>query len=190
MSNFEVIPKPPKQTFSPSLTMSNITKLISFLALIIIISSCGNDFVERDITEYNLQQEALPDGSMVELLYTSGGPDLNKELEYYYQYIVIEKQSGDTFRVLAPYVFGVDGSENNLQYTSITSKDKGKMLTSLYLINPDLADKYKNINDIDSIPKFNINKVICHYKIFVIEVENYPTVIGFLGTSSNINDAQ
>ena len=84
--------------------MKLATTITSFL-LIILFSSCRNsdpnfDYVE--LRDFKYQKALLATGTEIQILSFSGGKECSPKESYYYQFIGIDKSTGDTVRILAP----------------------------------------------------------------------------------------
>jgi len=127
--------------------------------------SCGNgsnsEFEYIELDDCNFNMNTLAESSPVQIISFSGGRLCDNSTAIYFQFIVLDSTSKDTFRVLCPcqnYTF----DENNLK-ASFSS------LASLEKISKDFgiaADKKK--------------LVVFNREQEFLEKHDYKTVIGFL----------
>ena len=60
-----------------------------FLAIIVFALSCKHTDKFWDISEFNMKPTALKDDEPIKLIYTSQGPDYNRNVDYYIHVLVI-----------------------------------------------------------------------------------------------------
>lgn len=150
-----------------------------FLTLgLILLSSCGNNYSYWDISQFNIDNSALEDGEEIKLLYTSRGPDNNKDLEYYIHVIVMSQKSGDTVNLLTMVDNGFRADD---KYKTYNYLDQNNPVTKAMQIRPE------SLEDVDAIrnvkPK-EIHKVARDPKFDFIADNSFPTVIGSIGSVS------
>ncbi len=118
---------------------------------------------------------ALDDNEEVKILYSSGGPDSNENLEYYIHLIVVSQKTGDTVNVLTTMQNGFDISKEDKVFNYL---NQGNPITKLMQTN---LEKIKDADEINRTKLKDIKKVARDSKFDYIANNNYPTVIGVLG---------
>jgi hypothetical protein len=111
---------------------------VSVLFVILSSISCNssekyNDFVYIPLEEYKYEQAIIQPGTELELLAFSGGKKEFGEEIYYYQFLVLDKSTGDTLRIMTPLI-SVDetaGSETKT-HTTPFQYDPEKRITTAY----------------------------------------------------------
>ena len=145
------------------------------------LTSCNNGYKFWNISKFNIVDTALKDNDEIKLLYSSGGPGNNKDLEYYIQIVAVSQKTGDTVNILTPVDngFSLDDEDKIFNYV-----DQNNIASKLIIVDP---EKLKNIDDVNeaskNVPK-KITKVARDPKFDNIADNNYPTVIGSIGTTS------
>ncbi len=174
--------------------------LILSVAGLFIILSCNNRNVSSGITIKPLSEagyviDSLPTGTPLRIIAWSGGLEDSKKEVYMHQFIVKDKNTGDTIRVLARLlsVKNIDGSGET--YSPITAFDPDKEILDVEFHQvpehenlldavtlgikdggtPNKDDIMAAINDSASVKKFVV--INNNYPIFT---RNYKTVIGVL----------
>jgi hypothetical protein len=164
-------------------------------------SSCRakQEFEYVPLEEYTYEKANIQPGTEVELLAFSGGRRNDKEDVYYYQFIVVSKETGDTLRILTPLISIDDltGTANKT-YTTPLQYNPEKGITNafyepkdssqnLLLQTEELADLAKtNMPDssLDIGTLMNtLNKnqlVVVNKSIRIFQNPRYPTAIGTL----------
>lgn len=138
---------------------------ICFVGLCLLLTSCSTEYETYDISHFDIQPDALHNGTPVEVLSFSGIPDLNQDLNYYAHAIMVSVETNDTFNLLIvkPGRQLMANKGKNLNYISESSSFYESIISNLG------GDTNR------------LHQVIVH-KDFVQDVENeYPTVIGMLG---------
>ena len=160
--------------------MTHIKFYSSFFILTILFTRCGQTYHYEywDISKFRLDSLALSDNEEIKLLYTSRGPDNNKELKYYIHVIAISQKTGDTVNILtiAENGFTMEDKDKVFNYfdqNNIASKLMQSGLDDLKIPN--------NLSEINKIKLKEINKVVRDPKFDHIADNNYPTVIGVIG---------
>ena len=145
--------------------MSIIRAFFVSVLLIVLTASCKLEYKYWDISRFKFDSSVLSDNDEIKLLYTSRGPDNNKELQYYVHVIAISQRTGDTVNILTtvPNGFTMEDKDKIFNYftqDNIVSKT----------LQPDLDNKVKKIDKVARDPNFDN-----------IADNNYPTVIGIIG---------
>ncbi len=151
--------------------------ILSFLAFL--LTSCGSKYEYWDISKFKMDTNALKDNEEVKLIYTSRGPDFNKELQYYIHLIVVSQKTSDTVNILTTADNGITMEDKDKTYNFFNEKNVASKLIQLDL---DKLENIKNIDDINKIQHKNIDKVARDPKFDHIADNNYPTIIGTIGT--------
>lgn len=142
-----------------------------FLAITAFLTSCSNSssYEYRDISSYNLSEEALQDEEKIKLIYYSQGPDGNSDLSYYYHVIAISQSTGDTVNV---FTFGDHGFKEGDQHKVFTFYGKDHFATKSVV---------SNMVENSEVP--DISRVVYDPEYDYIAINQYPTVIGSIGTT-------
>lgn len=151
--------------------------MLCFLFLI----SCNNGYKFWNISKFNIVDTALKNNEEIKLLYSSGGPDDNKDLQYYIQIVAVSQRTGDTVNILTLVDNGflMDDKDKVFNYF-----DQNNIASKLILIDSEKLKDIDNVNEADkTIPK-NITKVARDPRFDDIADNHYPTVIGLIGTVS------
>jgi hypothetical protein len=77
--------------------MTTLKKLS--LAGLLTLTACSFNYDYADLSDFDIDYNALKNGDTVEVIAYSGGPD-EQQKKYYRHYIVVSKSTGDTVRVL------------------------------------------------------------------------------------------
>lgn len=162
----------------------------SLLAAGLLFASCENDpFTEKPVSEFNVQQESIPNHTPIRMVAWSGGginsDDGKKQPGY--QYVVENANTGKRFRILSKEAF--DESffvSGDLQYVSYTSKDTSDFLVLLAIQHSGGSGAVTNSHissgaDLKNLPqpKIELPETIWsneEYRAF--EQKSYPTVFG------------
>lgn len=144
-----------------------------FLGLIFIfISACGggNDFMKVPLSSFDIKNELLEDKSLVQVLSFSGMPDNNENFDYYIHMIIVSVDSKDTFNLLTidPSMI-IDDSDKQMHFFAQKS-----------VIYQTMFEELKKTKK--SEHKGEITEVALDKKFESDIHNNYPTVIGILGT--------
>ena len=149
-------------------------KLLGLLTLFI-IGGCST-YTYWDISQFEMKPEALADGEEIKLIYASRGPDNNKDLEYYYHFVVVSQKTGDTVNLLTvinSYVKKTDGD------TIYNYFDGDNMVTHMAIHNPkSLIDENGKMRKFEPIL---LDKVARDPEFDKIADNDFPTVIGSIG---------
>lgn len=85
-------------------------KTLLIISLCVIVGSCSlkrstkQEFTYVLLEEYHYQEANIQPGTEVELLAFSGGKKESEGSVLYYQFIVLEKGTKDTLRILTPFI--------------------------------------------------------------------------------------
>lgn len=142
------------------------TTLIIAISLATIIS-CNSGYDYWALSEFNMQQGALQDMAEIKLVYYSNGPAEVDNDGAYIHAIVTSVETGDTINILSPSVSKFSPTDGDKIFIYIDVNSEFYKLSSG---DKDLGKYTKVIRD----PKFD---AIAH--------NNFPTVIGEIGTKIN-----
>ncbi len=151
--------------------------ILSLLAFL--LTSCGAKYEYWDISKFKIDNNALKDNEEVKLIYTSRGPDFNKDLKYYIHLIVVSQKTGDTVNILTTADNGITMKDKDKIYNFFNEENVASKLIQLDLDN---LENIKNIDDINKLENKKIDKVARDPKFDYIADNNYPTIIGSIGT--------
>ena len=161
-------------------------KLICITGLLtIILTSCGNKYEFWDISKFQIDKNALEDNEEIKLLYTSRGPDDNRELEYYIHLIAISQKTGDTVNILTTANNEITMSDKDKVFNYFNQDNVATKLLQMDLLN---IKEIKHIDDIDQMDSKKIDKVARDPDFDNIANNNFPTVIGSIGTKTKNNE--
>jgi hypothetical protein len=105
------------------------------VALVVLLVSCQpkkEDILEyKPLKDFSYTPASITRGSEIELLAFSGGEKSDENTIYYYQFIGIDKSSGDTVRIISSLI-SVEESPGveNKTYTTPLQFDPGKGITT------------------------------------------------------------
>ena len=158
-------------------------KKIVFMILPLVLISCKKEYDFWDINKFQFKKNALKDNEEIKLLYTSNGLDENKEKKYYYHLIVVSQESGDTVNVLTASQNGFNKNSGNQVFNFY---DEHNIITIITQndINLNSLDG-KNSKETEKLMLKKINKVSRDIEYDNITDNNYPTVIGSIGMTTD-----
>lgn len=151
-----------------------IIGLLTFL-----MTSCGGKYKYWEISKFRMDNNALEDNEEIKLLYTSQGPGNNKNLEYYIHLIAVSQKTGDTVNILTTADNGITIEDKDKIFNFFNMKNVVSKLAQMDLDN--IAD-IKNTGDINKIELKKIEKVARDPEFDDIADNDYPTIIGSIGT--------
>lgn len=152
---------------------------LSLILTAIMLFSCENGYKYWDISKFRIDNVALEDNEEIKLFYSSRGPDSNEDLEYYIHLIVISQKTGDTVNVLTTADNGFTKEDKDKVFNYF---NQDSFATKVSQIGVDNLENIKDIEDINNIPAKDIKKVARDPKFDYLADNNYPTVIGSIGT--------
>ncbi len=116
-------------------TRNRIANFLLLIVLCVAFVQCKNkkekvQYVDQDIRvmpmgEYELSPGAIKKGTPVQIIAYSGGRPNTEDEAYYHQFIVVDRNSGDTFRVLSTMLTTSTGELNRV-YSEVAMYDAGK----------------------------------------------------------------
>jgi hypothetical protein len=139
-------------------------------AAVLLMSSCSN-FTFKDIEEFEISDGLLKDSEKVKVIYNSGAPDDNLELNYYRHLIVVSQESNDTFNLLSTGDAIVTKTDNIRYYIDNNSS------ANIIMQNLEKIQNGVNINDLSNK---DIKKVVVNNTTAEDTKNDYPTLIGGL----------
>lgn len=162
-------------------------KITNTIPLILLfISSCiftnnQNTYEFWNISKFNIDNNALVDSEEIKLLYSSRGPDYNKDLEYYFHLIAVSQKTGDTVNILTTVNngFKTDEAENVYNFFN-----QDNIITKMSQMNSDSSNQMNHIDDYNNFKYKKISKVARDPNFDYIADNQYPTIIGCIGTVS------
>jgi hypothetical protein len=151
-----------------------------FLAFIsLCINACSSGYEFWDIAAFNIESDALAEFEEIKVIYTSRGPDNNKNQDYYIHMIAVSQKTGDTVNILTTVDHGFTATDANKVFNFF-----GQNNPASQLLHVD-AEKIKNMKNVDELNDVEIRKdielVARDPKFDYLAINNYPTVIGYIG---------
>lgn len=159
-------------------------KLVSIFTLFIVfLTACSGSksYSFWEISKFNLVASALKDNEEIKILYSSRGPDNNEQLEYYIHLVAVSQKTGDTVNVLTPVHnnFSMDDQDKVFNYF-----DQNNIVSKLLVMDKEKLNDVDNVNELNKTTPKKIKKVARDPVFDHIADNNYPTVIGTVGTNS------
>ncbi|RYZ47703.1 MAG: hypothetical protein EOP49_20580 [Sphingobacteriales bacterium] len=140
--------------------------------LLLLTAGCISDYKFESLSEYTIDHNALEDGDSILVIYCSGGPDDNRDREYYYHLVVTTVDGRDTVNLLTHDIKNINEEQPVKAFISSQSP-------AFKLFQANLED-VRDTN-IDSIVVKPISRVVRNLDYKHIEDNHYPTVIGMMG---------
>nr|WP_294904322.1 hypothetical protein [uncultured Lacibacter sp.] len=161
-------------------------KAVTTLALVVLLfASCGKQYKYWDVSKFNMVDSALKDKEEIKLIYASQGPGTNSDKAYYYHVIAISQKTGDTVNILTLINNGFSTDDGDKVFNFL---DQHSLAAKLVVQDP---EKLANVDNVKQLDKEEITKAtkVARDPAFDFLADNkYPTVIGFIGTISKIDD--
>lgn len=155
-------------------------KIICLTSFIVLLASaCKQRVLFWEISKFNIVDTALRDGEEIKLLYRSGAPGNNKALDYYIHIVAVSQKTGDTVNILTLANNGFSAEDADKVYNYFDQDNLASRLTQTGI------DQLKDLKDIEQIEKIEnkkISRVSRDPDFDDIADNNYPTVIGTIGT--------
>lgn len=149
------------------------------------------------LSQFSIDSNAIAPGSAVRIIAYSGGKDSKKNDINYFQFIVLNKESGDTVRVLTALI-NTPGDSDKGTYTTPSMFDGSKGVfdatfepknsTQNMVINLSMATREKE-GDLQAIQKIMTDTnntvtgnewVVVNKSLQIFGNRNYKTIIGIL----------
>jgi len=147
--------------------------------------SCETNYEYWEVSKFKIDNTALEDSEEIKLLYTSRGPDYNRELKYYIHLIAISQKTGDTVNILTTADNGITRDDKDKIFNFFNQDNLASKLIQMDLNN--LQD-IKHVDDVNKVEMKKIDKVARDPKFDNIADNNYPTIIGSIGTLTMNNE--
>ena len=149
--------------------MNKYIAILFFIGL----SACTSQHSFKPLSSYKIDNDALKDGDTIGVLYSSGGPNDNRDKEYLYHLIVTTMDSKDTVNLLVPDISSLEQDRPVKTFISSTSAAYKMMLLS--------AEERKEVENVNSLKDQSIERVVSNREYAEFEQNHYPTVTGALG---------
>jgi hypothetical protein len=151
-----------------------IPLIIAFVAPYYLRQMGDSLYLSRNVDDFNICETCIKEDEQVEIIYTSGGPSMNNNFDFYYHSIGIVSSTRDTFNILTTAKVYVT-SNNNKRYFSTTML---KIIENLHSL-----DSNANINDLKlrDVKKVAIDEDDALSENYM----HYKTVIGELVTMTD-----
>jgi hypothetical protein len=155
--------------------------LFSLFVLLTALTRCSNNPYEFwELSQFKIDPTALADQEAIKIIYASGSPDYNEELEYYVHLIAISQKTGDTVNILTTANNGLTKNDQNKIYNFFNEDNIASKIMQMD------AKSLQNIDNIDDIKESTsktttITKVVRDPNFDHIAKNTYPTVIGVIG---------
>lgn len=162
--------------------------LIFAVIILLGISQCNNPYEYWDISKFRIDTNALKDGEKIRLIYSSRGPDFNRDLEYYIHIVAVSQKSGDTVNILTTSLNDLTNHVADKTYNFFDLNNPITRLSQLNVQDTSLANGIRKLDDLNNLQMKKISKVARDPKFDRIADNNYPTVIGSIGTMVNNNE--
>jgi len=157
---------------------------LTLLTCLIIFSSCNSRHDFWNISKFNIVDSALKDNEEIKLLYTSQGPDDNRNQEYYIHIVAVSQKTGDTVNILTSINNGFSMADKDKVFNYFDQNNIASKLSALEtedLTNPAKLDEASNKE------AKKIIKVARDTKFDKIADNKFPTVIGTIGKFTKPN---
>ncbi|MES2617998.1 MAG: hypothetical protein V4613_08965 [Bacteroidota bacterium] len=155
-----------------------MNKLLVSALLSITLFGCSK-YEYWDISQFNMQPNALEDGEEIKLIYTSQGPDYNRDLKYYIHLIAVSQKTGDTVNILVTGNNGLKDEDGDKIFNYFNADNPVVIMGEM---DPDEIPKAGTIDSLKNMPRKIITKVARDPEFDDIAHNHYPTVIGGIGT--------
>jgi hypothetical protein len=139
-----------------------------------ILFSCAPDIAYQDLSNFNIQANAIPNNTKLLMMYSSASPKEEKDLSYFIHLVGVVKNGTDTVNVLTTFNRGDGGgsAKNVFKYYTLDSKEGLEYFENLYKDGSKSESKLSEISD--------ITRVTYDKRFDYIAKNSYPTVIGFI----------
>ena len=164
--------------------MNRIIVILGCIALFM-GTGCSNSATEHKyeyvpLSEYKMEPADIKPDAEVRIIGFSGGDKSENGHVNYFQFIVIDKGSGDTVRILAPLISTKDADVEHDTYTTPSLFDASKgIFDAVYVLKDSIQNMAVNIassppegGDIEAMKKNLTNTV--NGKEFVVVVKDVP----------------
>ena len=146
-----------------------------------VLLGCSSKYKYWDISKFRISSDALQKDEEIKVIYTSQGPDNNKDMAYFIHLIVVSQKNGDTVNVLTTVNNGFEEDVGDEIFNFIDKND-----AMAHLINHDLSGvtEVKELEKFEKINFESIKKVARDPKFDYLADNNYPSIIGYIGKVS------
>ncbi|TCZ66929.1 hypothetical protein [Flaviaesturariibacter aridisoli] len=144
------------------------------------LCSCSSGEQFRDLSEFNMNPKALKDGEPIKLIYADQGEGNNATGHFFSHLVVVSQESGDTVNILTGINNGFKEDDGDQVYHFISPANSAYKYAFL-------GDAIGAGTDIKDLPEPNLDYTKVRYDPDHREIarNNYPTLVGLLGTQSN-----
>ena len=152
--------------------------IVRLFGLLLLMSGCFSKYKFWDISKFNIKPNALKDSEEIKVIYTSQGPDNNKDLSYFIHLIVISQETGDTVNVLTTTNNGFEQNEGDKVFNFLSQDNQ-----MANLIHSDL-NGINDVKDLENLEKpdlSTIRKVARDPAFDYLADYKYPSTIGRVG---------
>lgn len=152
---------------------------ITLAALAALLLVACSHYKFWDISEFHMDPKALADNEEIKLLYSGRGPDDNKDVSYFIHVIVVSQKTGDTVNILTTVDNGFSESAGDQVFNFISEDNDMARLIHARL------ESVKYSSDIENLHKIqvhSITKIARDPDFDDIARNNYPSIIGWIGT--------
>jgi hypothetical protein len=163
-------------------------QLIAFAFCAALLQACQNRMQYWDVSKFNIKVDALQNDEPIKLLYSSRGPSNNEDLAFFIHVIVVSQKSGDTVNILTTVDNGFEENSGDEVYNFVSDTS---MIGKIFHTNPEVLEKITHVSEIESLatPDLRkIRKVVRDTKFDEIADNNFPTIVGWIGKTGNVND--
>lgn len=131
-----------------------------------------------DISKFRIEPNALQNDERVNIIYSSGGPDANRDFKYYFHLVAVSLESGDTVNILTTEQNLLNETDDYKIYNYFNEND---ISTKLAQMNLDSIESITHTDQFDKIKLRKPKKVVRDPEFDMIGSNNFPTVIGSIG---------
>lgn len=125
-----------------------------------------------------MEPNALQNEERVNIIYASGGPDANQDMNYFFHLVAVSLESGDTVNILTTEQNLLNETDDYKIYNYFNEDD---ISTKLAQMNLDSIEHITHIDQIERIQLKRPKKVVRDPEFNMIGDNNFPTVIGSIG---------
>ena len=155
-----------------------MNKKLIFGILVVLFAACSETYEYWDISKFKISNDALTENEEIKLLYSTRSAGANKDLEYYIHLVVVSEKTGDTVNVLTIADNGFSAQDRDKIFNFFTANS---VMTKIMQTGTENLDG-TNVKDLEKIELKKIDKVLRDPKFDPIADNNFPTVIGTIGT--------
>lgn len=165
----------------------SMSKIKWLSVLVFTLSACGNkvDYDYWLLSRFNLQPTALAEGEAVKLLYTSQGPDYNRDFKYYIQLVAVSQKTGDTVNILTTSINDLKKNSGDIVFNYYGPDSD---ITLMSQIDVEQLKKGMQIDEIRKLPRKRIDRVARDPKYDDIADNHFPTVIGCIAVTTKLGE--